>query len=75
MMFVFIGMVIMNGFSSLELIIHLVIFCIIIVAVIVRLIMEYHKNQLSEEIFQGPLYIYCMLVNIAGIGVPLIGKS
>lgn len=75
MMFVVIGMVIMNSFSSLELIIHVVIFCIVILAVIVRLIMEYHKNQLSEEIFQAPLYIYCMLTNVAAIGIPLIGKS
>ena len=74
-MFMFIGMVIINGFTSLELIIHFALFCIIIVAVIVRLIMEYHKNSMSEEIFQAPLYIYCMLMNVAGIGIPLTKQS
>lgn len=54
------------------LIIHMVIFSLLIVVVFVRLIMEYHNNNLSEEIYQGPLYVYSMLANAALIGIPLI---
>ncbi len=75
MIFVYIGMVVVAGFDNIVVIVHLVVFLVLVIVVIVRLVMEYHKNSLSEEIYQGPLYIYSMLINAAALGIPMVGAS
>ena len=72
MMFLYIGMFIQSTSRGIPLIVHMALFCLLILIVFARLIMEYHKNSLSEEIYQGPLYLYSMLANITTIGIPLI---
>jgi hypothetical protein len=46
-MFFFIGAMAIGAGSSIVLIVHLAIFCILILATFARLIYEYHKNSLS----------------------------
>jgi hypothetical protein len=71
-MFLYIGMFIQSTSKEIPLIVHMALFCLLILIVFGRLIMEYHKNSLSEEIYQGPLYLYSMLANATTIGIPLI---
>ncbi len=75
MMFLYIGMFIQANSKEILLIVHMVLFCLLILAVFGRLIMEYHRNSLSEEIYQGPFYLYAMLTNAITIGIPLISES
>ena len=72
MMFFFIGAILDLTGVSIELIIRVVVFSILILATFTRLIYEYHKNNLSEEVFQGSIYLYAMLSNVCFIDIPLV---
>ena len=72
-MFLYIGMFLAGAnMSDYVMIAHLVLFCLLILVVVVRLVMEYHKNSLSEEVYPAHLYLYSMIFNSTAIGIPLV---